>query len=1257
MSTKRSILAPNDRYLLLQGSLRIDDNLYVDDNTFIGNSLYVDVDATIRRDLFVERNAFVDVDLTVGNDAEIGQDLFVRRNAFVDVDLTVGNNANIVGTTFTSRLEVSDETILNTQTTILGNLDVVGFSTVSGTTIITATAGNTTTINGNLIVTGDDYQQFGNADNKIELYYGEDMYLDNLFVDFAQIEDLEANNIIANTLIVNLRTELNNETFINGNLFVNGVNSQTIGSTANLIENYFGENITTETLTVNTRTELNNETFINGNLFVNGVESQNIGSTANLIENYFGENVTTENLTVNTLTELNTDTTINDNLEVVGGSGTQRIGTADDSRVDEIWSIEANINDLTVDTETELGGDVTILGNGNQVFGQDSPASRINEYYGENMDLSDDLRVRGDITLDGDLFMTEENKKDFLDLDVQYVIYVKKNGDDNRSGQNISNSVRTIRRGLEIARKFREQNPVTDLDANTTTIMVSVYPGIYVEEGELEVPENGAIVSAGGQYVTEIHASEACRRNHRNMFWLNSGSYVQGFSFRNQEVDDFDDPAGGFAFAFAPGALIKRSPYIRDSSQLSNYNPTAVAAPLDPANANPAVGKGAGMILADRRILNPNSIFPYILAFGATPRSPNGIGYCARDGAGINGISSLGIFQRICFYALNGGQVTLNNSGTQFGDISMRATGSIRVVEEKTTDAVIADADLEIVGNMFNQSATIVNNMWLDLVAESEAGNVPGPDGNIGTSWNSPLIYDQAKCQRDVGFILDAATYDMVLGTNYNSTIAGQAYQRSGSQNVLRYQLQPTLDAIDYVRDYIVGDTSSLDDLAADEDNDTSNVTISGLIDPALPESGLSLADESRVFIRESFETVREILSINRSTNIVFNNPVTAEPEEIYAKDLLQLNRGLIQSEVIDFVNTTFPNLIYNEEKCNRDVGFIVDALTHDVLYGGNFANRNVATSYFAGVESQLGSELERAATLAAYERMKLIVSSVVLGTYPNQQTIGNVATSVESTTVSNLLDITIDVLTDGNTGNLAALVSPDISGATTQLLADYATIISQKSAIQTATTNFIDDRYNDYYETLTKRDATNLIRSVTFDLASGTQMVTQSFALGLFGIYAIKVYPELQEPAFIHTWNFIKDQLILIAGAISPEANMIRGLFDDVLISTIQNPTIIEFSSLIESLGHQFNNAGAGVNRNALPLNFRQPGFNRPVPFSVLQERGGRVRWSGADELNNQYFAGGTRINGLTGKFEGRPFNISVRQISRRIANSRGTF
>lgn len=495
---------------------------------------------------------------------------------------------------------------------------------------------------------------------------------------------------------------------------------------------------------------------------------------------------------------------------------------------------------------------------------------------------------------------------------VENILYVSKGGDNRNNGGSLDFSILTIKQALLVAAQRQ------------AATLISVYPGVYVEDGDLEIPPNCAVVSSGGQYATEVIASSTARSQFKNMFLMNSGSYLQGFTFRNQEVDSFENPTGGFAVAFAPGARIIRSPYIRDISQVSNYEAMQIAAPLDPANANPLVGKGGGVLLADRAVLDANSIFPYMLAFGATPRSPNGLGYVAKNGAGINGISSISVFQRTAFYALNGGQVTLNNSGTQFGDISMRATGSTLVVRPAKTTATLVSSDesADLIKN-----SDLIDDIWDDLV---ENGPPPDPS-NPSTNWT------------------------------------------------------------------------------------------------------------------------------------------TAQ-------------------------------------------------------------------------------------------------------------------------------------------------------------------------------------------ENSTKRDAANLIMALSLDVRGGTQMVTQSFAQGFFNFDGTRVFPVAQLPAFIHTYEYIKSRLLQLLGVGTPVGNMVVGLID-LLSSTLTDPELIQFGSLVESLGHQFNNAGSGVNKNALPINFRRPGQNRPVPFSVLEETGGRVRWSGADELNNQYFAGGTKINGITGKFEGRPFNSAVRQIARRLANSRGTF
>lgn len=524
-----------------------------------------------------------------------------------------------------------------------------------------------------------------------------------------------------------------------------------------------------------------------------------------------------------------------------------------------------------------------------------------------------------------------------LEISTENVLYVSKGGNDARnSGQSLNESFKTIKHALEVAIGFSK--PVSIL----------VYPGKYIEEGNLVVPENSSVIGVGGQYATEVIAAPGFEST--NMFLVNSGSYIQGFTFRNQVIDDFDDPSGGFGVAFAPDATIVRSPYIRDCGQVSNYGVLTVdvasdtvnidfkniSAPLDPNPAegppNPLVGNGGGVLLADRAVLNTNSIFPYMLAFGATPRSPNGIGYCAKNGAGINGISSISVFQQCAFYALDGGQITLNNSGTQFGDISMRAKGSTPIVRPENP--------------------------------------------------SDPSVF------RSIPEAADVFDNEFVF-----ESIANQAWQFAITQAQNTYQ-------------------------------------IGG-----------------------------------------FNTPE-------------------------------------NEE--------------------------------------------------------------------------------------------------------------------------------------------------------FTKRDTRNFLRALAFDLRGGTFQSSQSFVLGFFDFKADYAFDPNLVDLFIDTLdeiaflvNTLIDQSGLPSGDVTDAADMVTQL-KNLVNATLGDPQKVQFGSLIESLGHQFNNAGAGVNKNALPLNFRRPGRNRPVPFSVRQEAGGRVRFSGADEFNNQYFAGGTRINGLTGRFEGRPFDSAVRQIARRLANSR---
>ena len=143
---------------------------------------------------------------------------------------------------------------------------------------------------------------------------------------------------------------------------------------------------------------------------------------------------------------------------------------------------------------------------------------------------------------------------------------------------------------------------------------------------------------------------------------------------------------------------------------------------------------------------------------------------------------------------------------------------------------------------------------------------------------------------------------------------------------------------------------------------------------------------------------------------------------------------------------------------------------------------------------------------------------------------------------------------------------------------------------------------------------------------------------------------------SFVKAWERMRDYINTNVATQQVQRTMVTELIDNVIIDSVVRPNFLVFGSLVESIAHQFNGASAGVNRNALPLNFRNVGAAIGANASVLSENGGRIRWSGSDELNNQYFARGLRINGRTGRIEGRPFTSSVRKLARRASNSRAS-
>ena len=150
------------------------------------------------------------------------------------------------------------------------------------------------------------------------------------------------------------------------------------------------------------------------------------------------------------------------------------------------------------------------------------------------------------------------------------------------------------------------------------------------------------------------------------------------------------------------------------------------------------------------------------------------------------------------------------------------------------------------------------------------------------------------------------------------------------------------------------------------------------------------------------------------------------------ARILLIENKEFMKAEISAYIDETYPDVYYSRTKCKRDIGFIVDAVCYDLLYGGKRETLVAALAYFDGDNSStlMIDSTEVAATAAAFSRLKTIMQQVVANTTVTKST-GNTATQWTDSTnltagsnavtqIGSLVDIVINVVqgdsTEGNT-------------------------------------------------------------------------------------------------------------------------------------------------------------------------------------------------------------------------------------------------
>lgn len=319
------------------------------------------------------------------------------------------------------------------------------------------------------------------------------------------------------------------------------------------------------------------------------------------------------------------------------------------------------------------------------------------------------------------------------------IFYVRSDGDNGADGRTSYNALANIEAALERVAEFPSPIPWT----------IMLLDGLSTP-GDLDVPDFVSVVGSNFQRRTIIRPTAG--NQQRNVFRVGNGCHLVNLKFSGWQIDDFENPTTGFAMVFRPGALILPGgvPYGQNCVVTSALTEVPTPLPMDPAAGNPAHPKGGGCVLADASVLSAYSVFPNMMTWGFTPSSHNGMGYVARNRGFINPVNAIGIGQHKHFVALDGGQMVVSGSSSQFGDYSFWSEGSTqRVVPLKISSSLLT-TQANAATLIDAQRTALINNIWAFLLANHNAA-----------AWPAGF---ESLTRKDTGLLLDALSASLVHG-------------------------------------------------------------------------------------------------------------------------------------------------------------------------------------------------------------------------------------------------------------------------------------------------------------------------------------------------------------------------------------------------------------------------------------------------------------------------------------------------------------
>jgi hypothetical protein len=593
---------------------------------------------------------------------------------------------------------------------------------------------------------------------------------------------------------------------------------------------------------------------------------------------------------------------------------------------------------------------------------------------------------------------------------VSNVLYVSKSGNDSNSGTALNTSKLTIKSALQIA-------------TNGTTIFVK--SGDYTEINPLTVPEGVAIVGDNLRTVTVRPQNKT-----QDLFYVNNGAYLAHMTFK-----DHESPSAAVAFnPNGSAGVIHTSPYVQNCTSMTS---TGTGMRVDGAHVN-----GLRSMVVD----------------AYTQYNQGGIGIHHKNRGNTQLVSVFTICCDVAVLCESGGFCSLTNSNSSFGNYGLKAdgvssslysgkingsaAGRTFVIDNLTTRPNVGDA-VKFVGDdtyytlststAFTSGSTTITYPSFSLEpadARNSRQDVLDAKSKIQIDVIDYLNetypsfdFNQFKCSRDVGLIIDAVVDDMVFNTNYKSVQAGISYYRGTASNVINNQKTETIAGINFARDAV------LDILSSD-----------------------SSQGPEYTRVQTNFNTITNIINngLGVAPSYAFNNAIGTTTNRSRSKVILQANRNFLIEEGIAYITANYPGLSYNSTKCRRDIGYIIDAVTYDITYSGNSQTADAADEYYSTGTLQVPTG-EKQATIDTFAYLKTVAAQCLVNTTvtplnnsASQNTSNPAATNTEVTISNDLFDIVTNLIENA----YSSTITLEESAST---IADNATVTFHQFSLITA--------------------------------------------------------------------------------------------------------------------------------------------------------------------------------------------------------------